>query len=124
MPKKNGRLGGFTAQNSGKIENCYSVVRMDTKGLTAGGFVGENMGVISKSYSYCKLKKLTGGFSGDGGGDTEQSCYFFHDENKDSKNRSRQIMQRGRGHPQKGATLMGIKSQQRRNKLRGLFFFV
>ncbi|MEG0756559.1 MAG: hypothetical protein RR450_09185, partial [Oscillospiraceae bacterium] len=85
MPKKTGRLSGFAAQNSGKIINCYSVVRMDTKGLTAGGFVGENMGVISKSYSNCAIKGLTGGFSGDGGGNTEQSCYFFHDEKEGSK---------------------------------------
>ncbi|MEG0091803.1 MAG: hypothetical protein RSA20_08275, partial [Oscillospiraceae bacterium] len=85
MPKKNGRLGGFAAQNSGKIENCYSVVRMDTKGLTAGGFVGENTGVIAKSYSHCKIKGLTGGFSGEGGGNSEQSCYFFHEEKEGSK---------------------------------------
>ncbi|MEG1461260.1 MAG: hypothetical protein RSC51_07790 [Oscillospiraceae bacterium] len=85
MPKKTGRLGGFAAQNSGKIENCYSVVRMDTKGLTAGGFAGENTGVISKSYSHCKIKGLTGGFCGDGGGETEESCYFFHEEKEGSK---------------------------------------
>lgn len=85
MPKKNGRLGGFAAQNSGKIENCYSVVRMDTKGVTAGGFVGENTGAVSKSYSRCRLKGLTGGFTGDGGGNTDQSCYFFHEEKAGSK---------------------------------------
>ncbi|MEG1108780.1 MAG: hypothetical protein RSE97_07940, partial [Oscillospiraceae bacterium] len=73
------------AQNSGKIENCYSVVRMDTGGYTAGGFVGENMGVIAQSYSRLKINGLTGGFSGDGGGDTEQKCYFFHEEKEGSK---------------------------------------
>ncbi|MEG1578009.1 MAG: hypothetical protein RR336_04510, partial [Oscillospiraceae bacterium] len=62
-----------------------SVVRMDTRGLTAGGFVAENTGIISKSYSHCKIRGLTGGFNGDGGGDTEQNCYFFHEEKEGSK---------------------------------------
>ena len=85
MPKRTGHTGGFAAQNSGSIQNCYSVVRLRAKNQTAGGLIGENSGVAAHCYSYCKLKGLTGGLTGSGGGDTEQGCYFFHNEKEGSK---------------------------------------
>lgn len=85
MPKKTGRIGGFAAQNSGRIENCYSVVQVKSKGYTAGGFVGENTGTIEKSCSYYRKKGLTGGFTGIENGNSETACYFFHHEKEGSK---------------------------------------
>lgn len=85
MPKRTSRIGGFAAQNSGTIKNCYSVVRLNTKGQISGGFAGENSANISHSYSYCRLRGLTGGFAGDNGGDTEENCYYLHNEKAGSK---------------------------------------
>lgn len=78
MSKKSTRIGGFTAQNSGSITNCYSTVELKVRGAVTGGFVGENNGTISKSFCGCKFNQLKGGFVGAGSGNQEDSCYFFH----------------------------------------------
>ncbi len=84
MAKKTVRAGGFVAMNSGEIRNCYSLLQMNLKGDYIGGFASDNTGTISKSYSYSNLKKLTAGFSCTGEGNTEDACYFFHNEEEDS----------------------------------------
>ena len=85
MPKMNSRQGGFVAQNQGKIENCFSVVRIKGKGTRLGGFAGENSGEIKKSYAYSILKDRESGFVGTETGKSDEQCYFFHSEKRDSK---------------------------------------
>lgn len=90
MSRKNMRLGGFAAQNTGEIDNCYSVLHIAAKKEKAvGGFVGENSGKIRKSYSYCKINKLGGGFSGQETSKQNEDCYFLHSEREGSKKLSR-----------------------------------
>lgn len=85
MPKLNSRQGGFVAQNQGKIENCFSVVQVKGKGNCLGGFAGENSGEIKKSYAYSVLKGRYSGFIGNNTGKSDEQCYFFHSEKRDSK---------------------------------------
>ncbi|MBR4965696.1 MAG: hypothetical protein IKY53_04300, partial [Lachnospiraceae bacterium] len=85
MPKTNSRQGGFVAQNQGTIENCFSVVRIKGKGNLVGGFAGENSGEIKKSYAYSVLKGRDSGFVGTDTGKSDEQCYFFHSEKRDSK---------------------------------------
>ena len=85
MPKTNSRQGGFVAQNQGVIENCFSVVRVKGKGNLVGGFAGENNGEIKKSYAYAVLKGRDSGFIGTDTGKSDEKCYFFHSEKRDSK---------------------------------------
>lgn len=85
MPKINSRQGGFVAQNQGKIENCFSVVQVKGKGTCLGGFAGENNGEIKKSYAYSILKGRNSGFIGNNTGKSDEQCYFFHSEKRDSK---------------------------------------
>lgn len=85
MRKKTGRIGGLVAANSGEINDCYSVIRLKAKGYMAGGFAGENTGVIAKSYFSGNIRALAGGFTGEDKGNTEDGCYFFHNEAEGSK---------------------------------------
>ena len=85
MPKTNSRQGGFVAQNQGKIENCFSLVQVKGKGMYLGGFAGENSGEIKTSYAYSLLKGRDSGFIGSDTGKSDEKCYFFHDEKKESK---------------------------------------
>lgn len=85
MPKTNSRQGGFVAQNQGKIENCFSLVQVKGKGVYLGGFAGENSGEIKTSYAYSVLKGRDSGFIGSDTGKSDEKCYFFHDEKKESK---------------------------------------
>ena len=85
MPKLNSRQGGFVAQNQGKIENCFSVVQVKGKGNCLGGFAGENSGEIKKSYAYSILKGRDSGFIGNDTGKSDEQCYFFHSEKRNSK---------------------------------------
>jgi len=87
MSKKqpNIRIGGFAAQNGGDITDCYSSVRINVKKGLIGGFVGENSKLIAKSFACAGLNKLTGGFAGADTGNTEDSCYFFHNEKEGSR---------------------------------------
>jgi len=82
--KHTGRVGGFAGQNSGRITDCYSVVRSNTPRDITGGFVGENIGEVSHSFYSGPIHGLTGGVSCTGEGTYEQS-YFFHDESEKSK---------------------------------------
>lgn len=85
MPKTNSRQGGFVAQNQGVIDNCFSVVRIKGKGNLVGGFAGENSGEIKKSYAYAVLKGRDSGFIGTDTGKSDEKCFFFHSEKRDSK---------------------------------------
>lgn len=85
MPKINSRQGGFVAQNQGKIESCFSVVQVKGKGACLGGFAGENSGEIKESYAYSVLKGRNSGFIGNNTGKSDEKCYFFHSEKRDSK---------------------------------------
>lgn len=85
MAKNIGRKGGFAAQNNGSIVECYSIARIKAKGDISGGFVAENTGKIKNSFVHAFSKKLTGGFVGDDLGDVKTNCYFFHNEDEDSK---------------------------------------
>lgn len=93
MSKSNGniRAGGFCAVNSGNIEDCYSLVRVDANKKRAGGFISENNGVLHRSFSHIKLSGVSGGFVSGGTGNkndksaTMENCYFFHNEKEGSK---------------------------------------
>lgn len=85
MLKKSTRIGGFVAQNSGTVTNCYSTVELKVRGAVTGGFFGENSGTVSKSFCVCKLNHLQGGFAGSGNGNQEDSCYFFHNYKENDK---------------------------------------
>lgn len=85
MAKQKGRIGGFTAQNSGRISNCYSVVKVKTKDRQSGGFTGQNSGKIEQSYCYTSLNGLVGGFSGNNSGKSMSHCFFLHSEKEDGK---------------------------------------
>ena len=85
MPKTNSRQGGFVAQNQGKIENCFSLVQVKGKGMYLGGFAGENSGEIKTSYAYSLLKGRDSGFIGNDTGKSDEKCYFFHNEKRESK---------------------------------------
>ena len=85
MAKQRGRhIGGFAAQNSGKIIDCYSIVGLKTKKDITGGFAGENFGVLSRDFYRGSVHSLNGGLVCINKGQTPQS-YFFHDESRDSK---------------------------------------
>ena len=45
-----GYTGGFVAQNSGEINDCFTLVKLNNKKDTSGGFSGENTGGISRSF--------------------------------------------------------------------------
>lgn len=74
-----GRIGGFTAINSGEITDCYSISKLKIKGAISGGFSGENLGNISSSFYSGSVQGIRGGVSGIGNGDV-QSAYCFHAE--------------------------------------------
>ena len=85
MPKLNSRQGGFVAQNLGRIENCFSIVKVKGKGNCLGGFAGENSGEIRRSYAYSSLNGRDSGFIGNDTGKSDEQCYFIHSERRDSK---------------------------------------
>ena len=74
-----GCIGGFAAQNSGNIDDCFSIVHITANKGTRGGLTGENIGSITHSFYSGNIRRLHGGISGLGKGKEEQ-CYFFHDD--------------------------------------------
>ena len=50
------RIGGFVAFNTGRIEDCYSQVRMKAQ-EGAGGFCGENRGLLYHCFSRGQIRR-------------------------------------------------------------------
>ena len=83
-----GRSGGFAGQNSGNIVDCYSISELNTRKVVSGGFAGENSGSISHSFYSGPLRRIHGGVSGVGKGESDNS-YYFHNENDKKLSRLR-----------------------------------
>ncbi|MDD3193897.1 MAG: hypothetical protein PHE47_08685 [Oscillospiraceae bacterium] len=79
MQSQKKRVGGFVAENSGLIRDCYSILKLQDKKRISGGFVGQNNGSIAKSYAFCPTGSLKGGFLAANTGNIKD-CFFFHNE--------------------------------------------
>jgi hypothetical protein len=80
-------IGGFAAQNSGTMTNCYSAVTLKCKNKTnkhISGFAGENMEKTSNVFYTGPIRNLNGGVTASGIGSVDNS-YFFHSEGENSK---------------------------------------
>ncbi|MBR3246105.1 MAG: hypothetical protein IKF90_25955 [Parasporobacterium sp.] len=70
----NNSKGGFVGSNSGKINDCYSLLGLDGKKAGISGFFGSNTGSIRQSFHSGRLGCMDNGFGT--GGDLKNCLYF------------------------------------------------
>ena len=80
-----GGTGGFVALNKGKIEDCYSQVKLNSKGVS-GGFCGENRGMLlnclSKGRIIAKKDQKHNGFCGMQKGIVKDSYWIYKSDQR------------------------------------------
>jgi hypothetical protein len=66
--------GGFVGSNSGRIEDCYSLLGLEGKRSGVNGFCGQNRGIIRQSFHSGRLGRMDAGF---GMGGELENCFYF-----------------------------------------------
>lgn len=92
MGRKNVTVGGFTYQNTGKIKNSYSAIKINNRKSENAGFVFDNKGEINYSFTRSivrkwqkkskKGRKNRDGFSALNTGEIKNSFYIVKDRKK------------------------------------------